>query len=33
MSFAVGIVPFISNGAFLLGLETSNNKWSGFVGG
>jgi len=33
MSFAAGIVPYNSNGDFLLGLETSNNKWSGFVGG
>ena len=33
MSFAAGIVPYSSNGTFLLGLETSNNKWSGFVGG
>uniref|UniRef100_A0A6C0AZW4 Nudix hydrolase domain-containing protein n=1 Tax=viral metagenome TaxID=1070528 RepID=A0A6C0AZW4_9ZZZZ len=35
-SFAAGIVPYtISNGYtyFLLGKETSNNKWSGFVGG
>ena len=34
--FAAGIVPYtIIYGKyyFLLGLETSNNKWSGFVGG
>ena len=36
MSFAAGIIPYtIINRQpyFLLGLETSNNKWSGFVGG
>ena len=36
MAFAAGIVPYIikSNQVyFLLGMETSNNKWSGFVGG
>jgi len=35
-SFAAGIIPVtIINGKyyFLLGLEKSNNKWSGFVGG
>jgi 8-oxo-dGTP pyrophosphatase MutT (NUDIX family) len=35
-SFAAGIVPYtIINGNqyFLLGLERSNRKWSGFVGG
>jgi len=34
--FAAGIIPYISfNGEihFLLGLERSNGKWSGFVGG
>jgi 8-oxo-dGTP pyrophosphatase MutT (NUDIX family) len=34
--FAAGIIPYkIVNGKkyFLLGLERSNNKWSGFVGG
>jgi 8-oxo-dGTP pyrophosphatase MutT (NUDIX family) len=34
--FAAGIIPYIFlNGEyyFLLGLERSNNKWSGFVGG
>ena len=33
---AAGIIPYIKlNGVihFLLGLETSNNKWSGFIGG
>ena len=36
MSFAAGIIPYkIVNNEFifLLGLERSNNKWSGFVGG
>ncbi len=35
MNFAAGIIPYcIENGElyFLLGLEKSNNKWSGFVG-
>ena len=35
-SFAAGIVPYINieNETFyLLGLEISNNLWSGFVGG
>jgi len=35
-SFAAGIIPYIiqnGNLYFLLGLEASNNKWSGFVGG
>ena len=36
MAFAAGIVPYtvkFGKFYFLLGLETSNNKWSGFVGG
>ena len=36
MTFAAGIIPYtFFNGTiyFLLGLERSNNKWSGFVGG
>ena len=36
MTFAAGIIPytfFNGNVYFLLGLEKSNNKWSGFVGG
>ncbi len=35
MTFAAGIIPytfFNGNIFFLLGLETSNKKWSGFVG-
>ena len=35
-TFAAGIVPYIiieNVVYYLLGLETSNNKWSGFVGG
>ena len=35
-NFAAGIIPFINyqnQRYFLLGLERSNNKWSGFVGG
>ena len=31
--FAAGIIPYIHGPQFLLGLEKSNNKWSGFVGG
>ena len=33
--FAAGIIPFVkykNKNFFLLGLEKSNNKWSGFVG-
>ncbi len=36
MTFAAGIIPYtFFNGkvSFLLGLEKSNKKWSGFVGG
>jgi hypothetical protein len=35
MNLAAGIVPYsLENGlSFLLGLEKSNKKWSGFVGG
>ena len=36
MTFAAGIIPYtFINGkvSFLLGLEKSNKKWSGFVGG
>jgi 8-oxo-dGTP pyrophosphatase MutT (NUDIX family) len=35
-SFAAGIVPYVyfeGKTYFLLGLERSNNKWSGFIGG
>ena len=35
-TFAAGILPYIvveNNYYFLLGLEKSNNLWSGFVGG
>ena len=34
--FAAGLIPYFYNGVeiyFLLGLERSNQKWSGFVGG
>ena len=36
MSYAAGVIPYTvmnNNFHFLLGMETSNRKWSGFVGG